>query len=210
MTVGRPTKLTPKLQAEICTSLATGAYVETAAAVHGVSKMTLYDWLKRGNNGEKPYVGFLDAIKSAEAASEQLALSRIDTAAEDPKNWTAAAWRLERKHPDRWGRREKVDLSIEGEVEHVHHFEPSPEFMANVKQNLDDLNLTEPQTVLIDMATEPESTKDNDPAGESDIEEYDGASGEVHPHRNGATPPPSDLGVVRLRGSNPDRWNWDR
>src|SRR5579862_1643086 len=75
--MGRPTKLTPELQVAICTSLATGAYVETAAAVHGVNKQTLYDWFKRGNSGEEPYADFLDAIKRAEAASEQLALSRI-------------------------------------------------------------------------------------------------------------------------------------
>src|SRR6185437_6725254 len=106
--IGRPTKLTPKLQIEICTSLATGAYVETAAALHGINKQTLYDWLKRGNKGEEPYVGFLDAVKRAEAASEQAALMKIVEAGEDPKNWTAHAWRLERKHPDRWGRRDKV------------------------------------------------------------------------------------------------------
>jgi transposase len=207
----RPTKWTRELQRQICTSLATGAYVETAAALHGVSKVTLYDWFKRGNAGEEPYVGFLNAIKSAEAQSEQTALGRIDQASLDPKNWTAAAWRLERKHPDRWGRRDKVDLSIEGEVEHVHHFEPSPEFMANVVQNLRDLNLAEPEApILLEVAKTPEVTEGDDLVADGEIDEYDAASGEVRPHRNGATPPPSDLGVIKLRGSNPDRWNWDQ
>ena len=29
--------------------------------------------------------------------------------------WQAAAWYLERKHPDRWGRRERVDLKHSGQ-----------------------------------------------------------------------------------------------
>jgi transposase len=182
--VGRPTKLTPKLQAEICTSLGTGAYVETAAALHGVSKVTLYEWFKRGNSGEEPYVGFLNAVKRAEAASEQAALMKIVEAGEDPKNWTAHAWRLERKHPDRWGRREKVDLTIDGEVEHVHRFEPDATFLTKVAANLRDLRLPAPEEVIVvDVAavevpienvspqTKPESNGHTRQVGD-DLEEF--------------------------------------
>lgn len=158
--IGRPTKLTPELQKEICATLLQGAYVETAAALHGVTKQTLYEWFKRGNQGEAPYDAFIDAVKRVEAQSETIALNRINTAAEDPKNWTAAAWRLERKHPDRWGRREKVDLSIEGEVTVEHHFEPNPEFLAKVAANLRDLRLAAPEEpIVIDVpAVEIEPT----------------------------------------------------
>lgn len=147
--VGRPTKLTPKLQQEICASLLSGAYIETASALHGVTKQTLYEWFKRGNQGEAPYDGFIDAVKRVEAQSETIAINRINTAAEDPKNWTAAAWRLERKHPERWGRRDKVDLTIDGEVEHVHVFQPNPEFLTKVATNLRDLRLAAPEEAIV-------------------------------------------------------------
>jgi hypothetical protein len=59
---------------------------------------------------------------------------------------------------------------------------PSLEFLARVAQNLRDLKLPEPQTVVIDMATTLEETKDDNPAEESDIDEYDAETKEVRPH----------------------------
>ncbi len=140
---GRPTKLTPALQQAICNSLASGTYIETAAAEHGINKQTLYDWFKRGNADEEPYRAFLDAVKRVEANAEQNALALINRAAEDPKHWMAAAWRLERKHPDRWGRRDKVDMDIGGKVDVAHHFEPTPEFLAKVAETLRGLEVGE-------------------------------------------------------------------
>jgi hypothetical protein len=107
------------------------------------------------------------------------------------------------------GAHDVLDVQVNGEI---HHFEPSPEFLARVATNLSDLKLPEQPMVLIDMPVTPVApTAEEDDAGEdAGVDEYDAASGEVHPHRNGATPPPSGLGLVRLPGSNPDRWNWDR
>ena len=54
--------------------------------------------------------------------AENFYLEQIQKAAEgDPKNqfkptWQAAAWYLERKHPDRWGRRERVDVNQSTEI----------------------------------------------------------------------------------------------
>jgi len=105
------------------------------------------------------------------------------------------------------GAHDTLDVQVNGEIR---HFEPSAEFLARVAQNLRDLNLPEPQTLVIDMAPALEETKDDDPAEDSDVDEYIAETQEVRPHRNGATPPPSGIGIVRLPGSNPDRWNWDR
>lgn len=80
----------------------------------------------------KPFLDFLDAVKKAEADAEAEQLLIIRNAAKGgteyrsetvnkydkdgrvkevierkqltPPNWTAAAWYLERKHPERWGR----------------------------------------------------------------------------------------------------------
>jgi len=108
------------------------------------------------------------------------------------------------------GARETIDL----QVSEVHHFEPPPEFLARVVQNLADLKLPDPdRPMLLDVAKTPEVTEGDDlveVVAESDIDEYDAASGEVRPHRNGATPPPTGLGVLKLPGHDGrrDRWDW--
>lgn len=124
---GRPTKLTPKLQEEICKAIRAGNYIETAAAFAGISKNTLYEWLRRGarekerlaknprakiKKSEAPFVEFSDAVKKALAAAEVRDVMLIGKAAET--QWQAAAWRLERRFPERWGRREKLALEHTG------------------------------------------------------------------------------------------------
>lgn len=104
MARGRPTKLTTEILSKIEVLLQNGNYVETAAAVCGISKSTLYLWLKRGARSKKGiYKDFSDAVVKAQGLAEARDVSIITKAAKD--DWKAAAWRLERKFPNRWGRR---------------------------------------------------------------------------------------------------------
>ena len=52
----------------------------------------------------------LEALRDAEGHAEVRAVTLI--AAEMPKDWKAAAWYLERKFHDRWGRRERQDVTM--------------------------------------------------------------------------------------------------
>ena len=98
MRTGRPTKLTPALQAQIVLALQSGAYVETAAAFAGVDKVSLYAWLKRGRKQRRGlFRDFLNAVEKAMAEADLRDLTMINKAA--AKYWQAATWRLERKHP---------------------------------------------------------------------------------------------------------------
>ena len=127
---GRPTKLNPELQEEICSAIRAGNYIEPSAARAGVSKHVLYDWLKKAGveldrvrRGQakglnckvsakaQPFVDFLDAIKKAEAEAEARDVAIIAKAA--LKQWQAAAWRLERKHYTRWGRKQAIEYKEE-------------------------------------------------------------------------------------------------
>lgn len=115
---GKPkTKLTPETQEKILRYLRLGAYVETAAACSGIHRDTFYGWMKKGAKGEKPYKAFAEAVEQAMAESEARDLAIILKAAE--KNWTAAAWRLERRFPDKYGRhdRTKVEAKVEVSVD---------------------------------------------------------------------------------------------
>ena len=126
---GRPTKLNDNLQDEICKVVRAGNYIETAAAYAGISKQTLYDWMKRGRResearlegkrkkpAEEKYVRFLDAVEKALADSEIRDVAIVAKAATE--NWQAAAWKLERRNPGKWGRvRHEVTGKDGGPVE---------------------------------------------------------------------------------------------
>lgn len=136
---GRPTKLTPEVARTIADYVKAGNYIETAAAAAGISKQTLYSWMKAGARATAgPHREFLDAVEKAQAESEVTDVLRISVAAKS--QWQAAAWRLERKNPDRWGRKDrqephevKVVGAKGGAVEMKHEVEGgSPERIAGI------------------------------------------------------------------------------
>jgi transposase len=124
---GRPTKLTQDLQDRIVNAIRAGNYMETAALANGVSKVIIYNWLKRGSRAErgepeneydKDYIDFFNAVQKALGESEQIALAQIVRAANEGQ-WQAAAWRLERRFPDKWGRHSNVNLNVAGSLANV-------------------------------------------------------------------------------------------
>jgi transposase len=113
---GRPHKITDEIIEAVVSAIRAGAYIETAAAFAGISKDTFYRWLKAGARGEgKKLVQFSDAVKRATAESELRDLAVVNRAAST--SWQAAAWKLERKYPDRWGRRDRVEIGAAGSGE---------------------------------------------------------------------------------------------
>lgn len=124
MPAGRPTKLLDaRIQKEIIESLKMGNYLETAAAFSGIDVVTLRRWIKRGDRelqridekggrirkSEALYVEFCTACKKAMAEAEMRDVLLIYQAAKD--NWQAAAWRLERKFPERWSRKDRHEIT---------------------------------------------------------------------------------------------------
>lgn len=106
MPIGRPTKLTPALQARIVKLVREGNYPETAAQSEGVHRDTYYSWMERGRKGEKPFAEFSDAVTRARATAQRKMLAHVAKAApKDPEN---ARWYLERTAPDLYGRRDKL------------------------------------------------------------------------------------------------------
>lgn len=105
---GRPPEITDEKIEKILDCIRKGAYIETAAAVAGINKSTFYDWLKKGARKQGAiYERFSDAVRQAMGESQMFDINVIhDCAAKG--NWQAAAWRLERKNPKQWGRREYV------------------------------------------------------------------------------------------------------
>jgi transposase len=109
--VGRPSKLTPERISRLIEALRAGHTREGAATLAGISKSTFNGWLASAKEpgADQEFLLFLDAVKSAEVEAEDALLAIIRAAA--PKQWQAAAWILERRSPDRWGRRVKAEIA---------------------------------------------------------------------------------------------------
>jgi hypothetical protein len=114
-----PKNSTPRLTSELIEKLAStimkGAYVETAVALHSISKNTFYRWLRQAKSDNPTALcqELSHAVEKAMAEAELRDMEVIDQAAQSGQ-WQAAAWRLERKHPDRWGRRDRFQLEHTG------------------------------------------------------------------------------------------------
>lgn len=113
----------PNLKDRIAGIIAGGHYAETACGAVGVSESSYYAWLEKGEVArarhdagmtlgveETAYLEFTEAVRKAAAAAEARSLKVINDAANDG-TWQAAAWYLERRHPHRWGRFDRVEAT---------------------------------------------------------------------------------------------------
>jgi hypothetical protein len=108
---GAPSKIhDAQVRAKILSAIRAGSYIETACAFAGITRKIFYEWLKRGARATTGiHREFSNDVQKALAEAELLHLRNISEAAK--KEWQAAAWYLERRYPDRWGRRQAVDIS---------------------------------------------------------------------------------------------------
>lgn len=104
---GRPTDLTPDIQAKIVEVVAAGNYREIAAHAAGISPRTLAGWVAQGKKAKSGiHRDFLQAVLKAEQDAEiRMVKAIVDGAEQDPKH---AQWWLERKAPERWGRDRQI------------------------------------------------------------------------------------------------------
>jgi hypothetical protein len=108
---GQPTKLTAEVQDKIIEAIKMGNYQETAAAYAGIAQSTFYHWMERGRNEpDSIYSEFMEAVEKAKAQSEVRDVTLIEKAATDG-SWQAAAWKLERKFPQKWGRVTRTEIT---------------------------------------------------------------------------------------------------
>lgn len=147
---GRKCKLTAEIIKEIQNVLLAGNYLDTAAAVVGISTSTLMLWLKTGRRERQrvtdnprlrirsdmvQFVLLSDTVRRSMAISEINDLEIIRKAARGGHTitevteefdaqgrlirrkavtkmagpeWTASAWRLERRRTEKWGRRVSI------------------------------------------------------------------------------------------------------
>ncbi len=129
---GRPTKLSDEVKDKLVDAISQGNYYEAACAYAGISYSTLREWINKGEEegAEKEFSDFSEAIKKAEADAEVAMVKAWQK--HIPNNWQAIATFMERRYPDRWGRKDR------SQVEHAGQF--AVRIIDNIPKEEDDGN----------------------------------------------------------------------
>lgn len=95
MARGRPTKYTPETVAKLCQAIELGATYQMACNYAGIDDTTFTKWKQT-----KPEL--VARVRAAEGKAAVKWLAKIEAAAAD--HWQAAAWKLERRYPNDYGK----------------------------------------------------------------------------------------------------------
>ena len=116
---GRPTKFTPETRTRVLDAIALGATYELAASYGGISYELFRQWMARGrglsekqekarksrklSDADAEFLAFFEDVTRAENEAVIKWLEKIELAASG-SDWRAAAWKLERRYPQAYGR----------------------------------------------------------------------------------------------------------
>ncbi len=103
---GHPnSKYNPRTIARLMRGLRKGLTRKMAAQYAGISSATLYEYLAH-------YPCIASGMEIAEAHAASRHLDTINRSSLEKGNWLAAAWWLERRHPEAYARRERVTVDV--------------------------------------------------------------------------------------------------
>jgi hypothetical protein len=112
----------PELRNEIIEYVSQGLGFGEACSLAGISRQTMYEFMTKGakhlrSGDDTEEANFYLHIKMAESHAELEALNRINKAANIPAFWGAAAWYLERRYPDRYGKQDRLTVNSTSKVD---------------------------------------------------------------------------------------------
>lgn len=111
--MARPTKLTPEIQQLIVQALSVGTTHKLTCQYAGITETCFYEWLDKGRRGLQPYAEFTEAVKKTEGRAVVGWLAKIEAAASEG-SWQAAAWKLERRYPQDYGKTVQEHTGLNG------------------------------------------------------------------------------------------------
>lgn len=104
---GRPSKLTPEITERFLTAIKLGATYELACKYAGITYQTLLNWRERT---EPAFLEFFEALTRAEGQAVIQWLAVLEKHGAATGQW--AAWKLERRYPETFGRRDKITIDV--------------------------------------------------------------------------------------------------
>lgn len=116
-------KFTTETTEKICAAIRMGNYLDTSCAYAGVSYELVQYWLRQGNrkDGYPKYKEFAEKMAQSLAYAEINSVSKISKAGET--SWQAEAWRLERRFPEKWAKREYTENKHKIEILDKEHMD---------------------------------------------------------------------------------------
>lgn len=133
MATGRRTKLTPKLAKTLAKHVAAGNTFRVACQLSDLPERTFFFWMKVGRDAAQKIIDdkpgeashltpaqlrswhLLQAIQKADAEAEARNVGLIQVAGAN--TWQAAAWWLERRHPQNYSLNETLRAKVEEEAD---------------------------------------------------------------------------------------------
>lgn len=104
---GKPSQLgEPDVLQLLLAAVADGLSYDSACKCAGISPRTIYNWKQRAEAGDSAAQSFVQALEKTEAEVERRATRNTLRAGEYPQFWAANMTYLERKYPEKWGRRQ--------------------------------------------------------------------------------------------------------
>tara|TARA_R100000329_G_C7471374_1_gene166019 strand:+ start:114 stop:542 length:429 start_codon:yes stop_codon:yes gene_type:complete len=109
----KPYKLIDEgIRSRLLQAIRLGSYIEHACFYAGIDSSTFRKWRQKAENDIEPYKSFWKEVQLAESEAIMRRLARIEKVAEEG-NWQADAWVLERKYPDKFGRRDRINVNLD-------------------------------------------------------------------------------------------------
>ncbi len=113
MAGGRPSKLTAETKDKLIKAISAGNYYEASCQFAGITYSTFRNWMNEGEQAtEGEYFEFFDTIRRAEAQAEIRMVQEWQK--HIPNSYQAVATFMERRYPDRWGRKYRMSLEHTG------------------------------------------------------------------------------------------------
>ncbi len=107
---GRPSKLTPDVEARILNAIRCGAPNKIACAAAGIGERTFYQWEEKAeSHPDSEYAQFVRKLTCARQEGITARLAIIMKAGRT--DWRAAAWLLERDLPDSFSMKYRIEHS---------------------------------------------------------------------------------------------------
>lgn len=115
-----PRKLNQGMIDALSKAIAKGNYAVTACQLVGISEPAFYGWIGQGvkdeENGktetESLYLSLVKSLKRADAKAETKMVDLIINTAVEKKDGYLGMTYLERRHPERWGRKDRARIDI--------------------------------------------------------------------------------------------------